>query len=348
MAKTIVGLDIGSEMLRAVEVEGGRSGRSKVLRHHEVAVPEGAVKNGEVVEPNTVSAALKHLWSTGGFRTKDVVLGVGNPKVLVRDLTVPRLSIKEIRAALPFQVQEILPVPVADALLDFYPVSEAVTESGRVVSGLLVAAVKEAVMSNVRATILAGLNPVEVDLIPFALTRVLARGPRSDGTVASVDVGATTTNVAITANGVPQFVRIIPVGGSDVTRALSGRLGITLEQAEIGKRQLGLISSPAAEHAEAAEVITELTRDLLNSLRNTLSFYVNSRQTSHIDRLVLSGGGSLLRNFPQALSELTRIPVVQESPFVHMPLTKGAADQEHAQQSINMSVALGLALRSAA
>lgn len=348
MGKSIVGVDIGSESLRAVEVEGSRRAQAVVLRFHEMALPEGAVKSGQVMEPNTVAAALKQLWSAGGFKSKNVVLGVGNPKVLVRELTVPKLSRREINAALPFQVQDMLPVPVADALLDFYPVSEGVSDTGPVVSGLLVAAVKEAVVSNVTAVQLAGLTPVEVDLIPFALNRVLVRGKNVMGTVGIIDIGASSTNVLITKDGVPQFVRIIPAGGSDVTRALAGRLGITPAQAENGKRQLGLRPEAVApEHAEAATIIYETASDLLNSLRNTLSFYVNSRQGQHIDRVILSGGGSELSSFGTALSEMTRIPVVQERAFDNVEVAKSARQSDEHRVG-NMSVALGLALGSVA
>lgn len=346
MAKTVVGVDIGSESLRAVEVEVGRKTRPTVVRWHEVALPEEAVKNGEVVEINTVAAGLKQLWSNAGFTTKKIVLGVGNSKVLVRDLTVPRLGLRELRASLPYQVQDMLPVPVVDALLDFYPVSESDSPTGPVVTGLLVAAVKEAVMANVAAAHQAGLSVTEVDLIPFALNRVHVRGPHAAGTVALVDVGANTTNVLITLDGVPQFVRIIPAGGSDVTKALSGRLGISAEKAEIGKRQLGLTAGPVVpEQLEAAEIIAELTRELLNSLRNTLSFYVNSRRAPQIDRVVLSGGGASMTSFAEALAELTRIPVTIGDPFDSVELGRSVAK---GPRPAAMGVALGLALGSAA
>lgn len=349
MGKTIVGVDIGSESLRAVEVEGGRGARPTVVRFHELPLPEGAVRNGEVVEVNTVAAVLKQLWSLGGFKSKKVVLGVGNSKVLVRELTVPKLGKREIRAALPFQVQDMLPVPVADAILDFYPISEGHAESGPTVTGLLVAAVKESVMSNVTAVLLAGLNPVEVDLIPFALNRVLLRGQHAEGTVALIDIGMSTTNVVITVDGVPQFVRIIPAGGADVTRAMTTRLGLAPEDAEAEKRNLGLRPATLGhDNREAVDVIQETSRDLLNSLRNTLSFFVNSRQGQHIDRVLLSGGGSLLGSFSTTLADLTRIPVFSERPFDTVALGKAAARSQSLKDSSNMTVALGLALGSAA
>jgi len=348
MAKSVVGVDIGTESVRGVEVVNARGPRPTVVRFHEIPMPEGAVRNGEVVEANTVAATLKQLWSAAGFKSRNVVLGVGNPKVLVRDLTVPRLGLKDIRAALPFQVQDILPVPVTDALLDFYPVSESETEQGPVVHGLLVAGVKESISQNVLAAQLAGLTPVGMDIIPFALNRVVSRSQHRAGTSAVIDVGAATTNVVIVSDGVPQFVRIVPAGGHDVTKTLVGRLNISPEQAELGKRHLGFAPSVVApEHEEAAQIVRDITGDLLNSLRNTLSFYVNSRQAPRIDRILLSGGGSEIARFAEALSEMTRIPVVTESPLAAVGVAKGAVRSERTRES-QMTVALGLALGSAA
>lgn len=344
MATSVVGLDIGTSSVRAVELQDADKAKPSVLRFDEVALPPGAVHGGEVVEPNTVATSLKRLWSQAGFRSKDVVLGMGNQRVLVRELSVPRMSIDRIRESLPFLVQELLPVPVADAVLDFYPVEEQDGESGPLVSGLLVAAVKEAVLANVRAAQLAGLTPVAVDLLPFALSRAIGTGAR--GITALVDIGAATTNVLILQNGVPQFARIIPAGGDDLTSALAGQLDISREDADRIKRTLGLASSkqlPDA-HRPAVEVIYAVTSELLGGIRNTISYFTNQRELTAIDQIVLSGGGAQLPGFARALSELTLVPVVDGDPFAGVNRPKGT--RSDADRS--MAVALGLALGSAA
>jgi len=347
MANGIVGIDIGSTSLRAVEVMDAAGSKPSIVRYHEEPLPAGAAESGEVVELNTIATAFRSLWVNGGFKSKDVVLGMGNQRVLARDLTVPKASIKQIREALPFQVQDLLLVPVADAILDFYPVSESESETGPVVNGLLVAAVKSAVMSNVKAVELAGLNPVGVDLIPFALTRVHLRGAAARGVVALIDVGSTTTSVIIANNGIPQFVRIIPAGGDDISRALVTRLEVTLPQAEQIKRSLGLSSAGVApEHRPAVEAIYEAASQLLTSLRNTLSYFVNARQQEGISRIILSGGGSKLYGLDAALSEITKLPVSSGGGFGEVQVAKTASKGTVATDS--MSVALGLALGSKA
>ncbi|MEO7349945.1 MAG: type IV pilus assembly protein PilM [Terrimesophilobacter sp.] len=347
MASTqIVGVDIGFDTVRAVEVTGVGTNKPSVTRFFSLALPEGAVKNGEVLEINTVAAVLRQLWSTAKFSSKDVVLGIGNAKVLVRDLTVPKLSQSEIRESLPTHVQEMLPVPVGEALLDFYPISESSTESGPVVNGLLVAAIKDAVLANVKAVQLAGLTPVGVDLIPFALMRLTSTA-RMVGNVAHIDIGARTTNVIVTTGGVPQFVRILANGGQDVTNAIEDRLSISRAEAENLKRSVGYSGAHAtAEQAELVSIVREVTGVLLSSLRNTLGYFANTRQNEPYSGIVLSGGGAQLFGFADALSEMTRIPVVLGDTFGSINVAKDAA--RGTQSQLGLNVALGLALGGAA
>lgn len=347
MAKRIVGVDIGNTSIRAVELSDPTGANPTVERFHQVPLPEGAARSGDVLEVHTVATALKRLWSEGGFKSRNVALGMGNQRVLARDLTVPRMPLARIRESLPFQVQEMLPVPVGDAILDFYPISEETTDQGPVINGLLVAAIKEAVMANVTAVQLAGLTPVEVDLIPFALTRVHMRGEAARGTVALIDVGSTTTNVVIATDGVPQFVRIIPGGGDEITSALVQRLGLTPEVAEQAKQTLGILTAGVApEHRPAIEVIYEQTGQLLNSLRNTLNYFVTSHPNEQITRIVLTGGASRLRGFASALGELTRVAVDTSDGFSGVRLSKSPA--QGGSSSEGMTIALGLALGGAA
>ncbi|MDY7529126.1 MULTISPECIES: type IV pilus assembly protein PilM [unclassified Cryobacterium] len=349
MTTSIVGIDIGSSVLRAVEVSDPQSVKPILLRYSQIGLPDGAVNSGEVIEPNTVAAALKQLWSSGGFKSKNVVLGMGNQRVLARDLSVPKMSLARIRETLPFEVQEMLPIPVAEALLDFYPISESEGENGPVVNGLLIAAVKSAVLANVKATQLAGLMTVDVDLIPFALTRILVSRPGIAGTVALVDIGGSTTSVVIATNGVPQFVRIIATGGDDISRALQDELKSTPEQAESAKCGLGLATGTVPEaDKRAVEVIYKIASEQLTSLRNTISYFVNTRPTNPVGQIVLSGRGGQLRGLPEALAEMTRMPVVVGDPFVTVGLARDVDANDLRLSGSTFAVALGLALGSAA
>lgn len=343
---TIVGVDIGSNAVRAVEVTGYDTAKPVITRQHEVALPDTSVRRGEVLEVATVTTALRRLWSSGGFKTKDVVLGLGGPRIFARDLSVPKAPLAQIRESLPFQVQDLLPVPVSDALLDFYPIAEEVGEHGPAVRGMLVAAIKEAVDANVAAVIGAGLRPVHVDLLAFALTRALAPRRTAQGRDVIVSMGASTTDIVVVDDGVPHFVRTIPNGGDDITRTLAARLQISPEQAEDAKRLIGM-GGPMlrAEDRPALEVIYEVVGELLNAIRSTLSYFATAKPEEMPRRILLSGGGALLVGLPTALSEVTGLPVVVAEPFGSVQRSKGAAAADREQQ-LSYTAAFGLALGS--
>jgi len=349
MATSVVGLDIGHGVLRGAEVSHARTAKPRLLRYHEVTFPVDATREGEVVEGDVLVRALKQLWSAGKFSTKNVVLGIGNQRVLTRDLAVPKVPLDRIKETLPFLVQDLLPIPIADAVLDFYPVSEGVGDNGPVIHGLLVATAKNAVLANVRAVQSAGLNPVDVDLVPFALTRALLAARSAAGTIALVHVGAETSCVVVATDGVPQFVRIIPSGGAEITSALVNGLGMDAATAESSKASLGLIREAyGSESSAASETVIRVTEDLLNSIRNTLSFYTNTRPNDRIEGIVLSGGGSRLRGFPAALEEQTRLQVELGDPTDRFAIARGIDVVSLPALLSSMAVALGLTLGSAA
>jgi type IV pilus assembly protein PilM len=346
MGGTVVGLDIGSASVRGVEVHGYDGGKPSIVRSAQVPLPEGAVRRGEVVEVATVSTALRRLWSTGGFKTKDVVLGMGGSRVFARDFVVPRGSYAEIRESLPFLVQDILPVPVADAILDFYPIAEQEGETSPMIAGLLVAATTDAVTANVSAAINAGLRPVHVDLIPFAVSRAISPVRSARGRDVLVSIGANTTNVVVVHDGVPHYVRMILNGGDDVTRAIATRLQWAPEQAEAAKRAVGMGGAMMrAEDRPVLEIVYEVVGELLTNIRTTLSYYAAAKPNAPVQRVLLSGGGAQLIGLPNALSELVGLPVAAADPLASVPTARAARGASREQQDA-YTTAFGLALGS--
>ncbi|MDX2024737.1 type IV pilus assembly protein PilM [Microcella sp.] len=349
MAGGVVGVDIGSSYLRAVEIDDAAKARPTVLRAHEVPLPDGSVKRGEILEVHTVASAFKRLWSAGGFRSKDVAMGIGGQSVIVRDLSVPRIPLAQIRESLPYQVQELLPVPVSEAVLDYYPINEGQNESGPVVNGLLVAAFKQAVSVNVTAATLAGLTPVSMDLLPFAMTRMHTQSSPTNGYAVHMNIGANATSIVIVQGGVPLFVRIVPAGGDDATRAIMTRLSVPRERAEGLKRELGLTGAGSTDEERlAAEVIHESTSELLTAVRNTLAYFAGVRTGVVFDHLSVAGGATRLRGLASALAESTRISVVPVNPVASVSLARSMRGHDSNEQMQTWITALGLAIGSAA
>lgn len=311
----VIGLDIGTTAVRAAELEFGNGGPAgpgtpTLVRYGQVALPAGVVRDGEAAEPSIVSDALRQLWTQAKFGSKDVVIGVGNQRVVVRELDLPWMPLPQLKASLPFQVQEMLPVSVDEALLDYYPTHTTDGPQGRTVHGMLVAAQRDTVTANVVAVEGAGLHPAMVDLNAFAIVRALARGDLAQRVVGFVDIGARLTNVVVANQGVPRLVRIIPMGGDHITDALASALHVGGPEAEQHKRQLGVGYAPPVGQEAAAEVIAGTSRTLVESIRNTLVYYAGNHPGQGIDVVVVTGGGAHLLGLGQYLSSASRLPVV--------------------------------------
>jgi type IV pilus assembly protein PilM len=237
--RTRIGVDVGSTAVRVAEVAAGEI--PVIVRAAQVPLPPGVVEAGEVRQPEVVAEALRELWSKAGVKSKQVHLGVGNQRVVVRELALPWLPEKELRDTLGFQVQEFIPMSADEAVLDFDPLGEMDQGGRRMVRILLVAAHRPMVNALVEAALAAKLDPQGVDLTPFAVTRAVGAGDDgldldSSGDEAIVDIGAQVTSICVHDRGVTRFVRMLPSGGRDITFALASALGVDDEMAERLKR----------------------------------------------------------------------------------------------------------------
>ncbi|MCU0266042.1 MAG: type IV pilus assembly protein PilM [Actinomycetia bacterium] len=347
--RTAIGLDIGTSGVRAAELSFGK-GEVTLAKFGQVALPEGAVRDGEVVDVAAVAEALKQLWAHTKFTSKKVVIGVANQKVIVRQVDLPWLPEDELHESLAFQVQDFVPMPVEHAVLDFYTLEESVNDAGaRMVRGLLVAASREMVLNAVHAVQKAGLVPMMVDLSSFAVLRSLARtdhlGMGSE-VEALVDVGARVTNIVVHQGGVPRFIRILLMGGQDLTDAVADRMGVSPAQAEAMKQELGLVDSAAAMDAQAAvRVIDSAAASFVDEVRGSLDYYMASSGSSQISRLLLTGGGGRLAGLAQRLETATRIPVEHGNPLAALSLGRTGLSPEQIQFVEPLAVVpVGLAL----
>ncbi len=342
--RTAIGLDIGTSSVRAAQVTISK-GSPVLERFGQVALPAGVVRDGEVVDPDAVAEAIKTLWSQAKFTKKDVVLGISNQKVVVRLVDLPWMPADELKAALKFQVADLVPMPVEEAVLDFVPLEEVMTDSTRLLRGLLVAASQDAVLDSIRAAQKAGLRVKTVDLTPFAVLRVAGTTDSLGlaGPEAVVDVGAKVTNIVVHEGGVPKFVRILLLGGDDVTGAVVERLGIPVAEAERIKRDPNAGNDPAT--ADARRVIDTALNEFVDEVRGSVDYFVAMSGGRPLSRLVLSGGGSLCSGLAQRLATAVRTPVEYGRPFSTVSLGSTGLSPEQLQFVEPLSaVPVGLAM----
>ncbi|MBI1377167.1 MAG: type IV pilus assembly protein PilM [Frankiales bacterium] len=328
--RTAIGLDIGTSSVRAAQVTVAK-GSAVLDRFGQVGLPPGAVRDGEVADPDAVADALKVLWSRAKFTKKDVVLGISNQKVFVRLVQVPWMPESELRASLKFQVADLVPMPIDEAVLDFVPLEETTAESSRLIRGLLVAASEDMVLGSIRACQKAGLKVTTADLTPFAVLRSAGTNDPLglSGPEAVVDVGARVTNIVVHEAGVPKFVRILLLGGDDITGVMVERLGIPTAEAERLKRDHAALSAPAA--GEAKRVIDQALAEFVDEVRGSVDYYIATSGSRPLSRLVLSGGGSLADGLAQRLATAVRTQVEYGRAFQTLTVGKTGLAPEQVQ-----------------
>jgi type IV pilus assembly protein PilM len=347
VARVRVGVDVGSTGVRAAELSVG-SDPPALVRAAQVPLSPGAVVDGEVKEPEAVTEAIKELWRRGGFRSKEVTMGVGNQRVVVREVTVPSIPPKELRQSLPFQVGELIPIPMEDAVLDFDVLEEFDQDEGRMVRLLVVAAQREMVDTLVQTAVSAKLRPIGVDLVPFALVRAVGTSDglgleeADAGGEAVVDVGADVTNICVHERGVAKFVRILPSGGHDVTSAIASSLGLPEEQAEALKRGTPGEGGPPPESAR--QILDSRASVLVDEIRSSFDFYQAQSPGARVSRVLVTGGSSKLPGLLELIAERVRAQVEPGHAFTKVRPQLAMDEETMAEAEPLLAVAVGLAL----
>ncbi|SFS02635.1 Type IV pilus assembly protein PilM [Microbacterium sp. cf046] len=302
MARTVVALEVTEESVRAAEVTVARS--PQLVGYGEVPLPADAAKDSEIIDPGAIAVALRQLWTGARFKAKEVTLGVASRRILVREYTTQAMRPDLLRDALPYQVQDLLPVPASQAVLDFFPLSQ----EGDQVSGLLVAAVSESIEQIISTLDKVKIRTRHVDLTSFGLARASTAVSGPGESVAVVFVGDHTTQVVVARGGVPQFVRILPI---DMPTAAVARRSGQVEHL--------LVEQHAPETIPAGAIRTRGTQrgianspavtDLAGRVRSTLSFFATRPGAVPLSTVLVSGAGIAAEGALAALTNALDVPI---------------------------------------
>ncbi|MGZ6979938.1 MAG: type IV pilus assembly protein PilM [Acidimicrobiia bacterium] len=321
MARRLIGLDIGTNAVRVVELEP-TADLPRVTSFGQVALPLDAMRDGEVIDVAAVTAAIQRLWKELSLRKGEVRVGVASPRVLVRTVDLPVMSEPDLAGALRFQAQELIPIPLDEAVLDFQvlellPVAEPAadgTPPAQMQRVLLAAAHRDTVGNLVAAVRAAGLSVAAVDLVPLALIRAIGRrvSDNGSGAEAIVSVGGGVTVMVVHEAGLPRFVRVLGLGGRLLTDAIARDLEIPFDQAEALKRQTSQAPEQIAERARDA--MARPLADLVEQIRGSLDYYRAQPGSPRLLRVTLTGGASVTPGLSEQLRDLVGLPVEPATP----------------------------------
>jgi type IV pilus assembly protein PilM len=258
-AADVVGLDIQPGHVAAVQAHV--NGAITVEQAAGAPLPADIVREGEVLDEGVLADTLRELFKDGGLDRR-VRLGVANQRTVLRTLDLPPVNDrKEIEAAVRFQAQEQVPMPLSNAVLDFHALGIVETPEGQRQRVVLVAAQRDMIQRLLAAVRDAGLRPEGIDLSAFALIRSLYRpDPEHSGRVLYLNVDGL-TNMAIAEGTLCRFTRVVGGGIEAMASQLAERRSIPLVEARTLLAAADLTLQPAPEPVAQA-IVAEAEAEL--------------------------------------------------------------------------------------
>src|ERR1700720_2080298 len=227
--KVLVGLDIGSSSIKAVELKSTKQGYELVSFGLE-ALAQDTVVDGAIMDAPLVAGAISNIFETQKIKTKNVATAVSGHSVIVKRVSLPMMTEDELYDRIQSEASQHIPFDIADVNLD-HQLLESVDSQMDV---LLVAVKKDKILNHTNVLAQSGKTPVVVDIDAFGLQNCFEMNyePDAGQTVALLNIGASVMNINIVRGGIPLFTRDVSVGGNQFTDALQKELDLSYEDAE--------------------------------------------------------------------------------------------------------------------
>jgi type IV pilus assembly protein PilM len=344
-SKSVVGLDIGSSAVKAVELKAAGKGY-KVAAFAVEPVPPDSIVDGAIIDGTSVADAIKRLFENKAFKTKEVAASLSGNAVIVKKINLPVMTEAELSESIYWEAEQYIPFDIQDVNLDYQILNPGTSgESGGTMEVLLVAAKKEKIADYTGVISQAGRTAVVVDVDAFALQNAYEAnyGLEAGQVVVLLNAGASAININILTGDQSVFTRDISIGGNSYTEAVQKELNLPFESAEQLKKGQAV---EGTSFDDVKPVLQTMTENVMLEVQKTFDFFKASASSDRIDRIVLSGGASRVHGFAEALQERFNTTVEFFDPFHKIafdPAKFGVDDPENLLPSA--AVAVGLALR---
>lgn len=357
-----VGIDLEQSSIAGAQVRGAKTGQT-LMAAAVRALPEGLVFEGEVVDVEGLAGELKAFWKEAGFSGRRLRLGVANQKIVVRTMEFPLIDEKELEAAIQFQAQEAIPIPLDDAILDYQVLATVPGEEGAGKQKvLIVAAQRDMIARFVEVAKKASLSVEGIDLQAFALTRAVSPavafidqggGAQAGEATALVHIGSGITNLVVAAGGAPQFTRVINLGCEALVQALVTHRGISHDEADSLRLRVGVSGGTdegvddleAETLAEIHQALDAASEAFADEIRRSIDYYHSQEPDGQIAGLLITGEGALTRHMPEYLTEALHLPVSLGNALQRLTENRSKLSQAELEaMAPRLAIAIGLAL----
>ena len=333
----VVGLDMGSDTVKAVILRRSRGGWT-LVGAAEVPMPETGTS-----DPEATAEALRQVFDTLRVRRGRIAAALSGHAVIVKRLSLPAMNDAELAEAIPWEAEQYIPFDLAEVQLDYQVLPADPSRSSTDV--LLVAAKKERIEERADAIVRSGRQPVILDLEAFALVNAYEanHADRNDSLTVLVHAGRTGTIVCLLEHGQLVLTRDIALGGQTHTDALMRDLNVESTTAERLKHS-GRPLVPGVDPEHVSSILRDVTAQLVGEISKSIDFYRTTAPAERITRIVLSGGACEAEGLSAQLGAEFEAPVEVFDPFLKIA-RGGRRPSAIDGTGPSYAVAVGLAMR---
>ncbi|MEX0918500.1 MAG: type IV pilus assembly protein PilM [Candidatus Paceibacterota bacterium] len=344
---SVIGIDFGSSSIKIIQLRNEK-GQAVLETYGELSTgPYGNLAVGQVVNlpPEKLSSLLNDLFIEANVTTRDGALAIPLRSSLLVPMELPDVGEDNLDEVIPIEARKYIPVPIAEVALDWWvlPKTEAKKDGPIKTPRLevfMVAIHKDTLRQYEQTAKLAQVNPRFFEIETFSAMRSVLRDNR--GVSAIVDIGAASTKMVIVDAGTVKLSHTINKGSQDVTLAISRSMNIPFAKAEEVKRKVGLAEKVGAD--DLIKVASPIVEYICAEVSRVMVDYQKKRNRS-VDKVILIGGGALLKGLKEVATENIYAPVEFGSPFNRVE-APAFLDKVLGEIGPSFAVSIGLALRA--
>ena len=337
----VVGLDIGSHAIKVCQLKQTSSGY-EIITLGSTVLPEGAVEDGTLNDPEIVSKAISDLFQNLKIKNKKVGFSISGYSVIVKKLNLAVMEDAQLEEHIMAEAEQYIPFDIEDVYLDFQDLKTGLKETDRT-DVMLVAAKKEIVDDYLEMLRSLNLNPVIVDVDGFALENTYEFNYQKDENVALVDIGASKMSINILSQGISVVARDIIVGSRQLTEQIQNVFDLEFEEAEALK--LGSTQDDD-KRAEIEEIFSTTCTQWILEIKKAIDLYHSNHPDQPLKKLIVSGGGAKVAGLVDFLAQETDLKVEIFNPFLNMVSNSKKIDPNYLKNiGPEMAIATGIAIR---
>ncbi len=344
-----LGIDIGGSGIKLVELQNF-NGTARLLTYGFSEDLEPEISGGWHKDVKYTAKIINEICGRAGTKSRNAVASLSAFSVFSSIINLANVGHKDIASAVYWEAKKVVPLPLEEMILDWKVINgngaedkgrhgedKKVNDNLRV---LLTGAPKTLVKKYINIFKEAQINLLSLETETLSLIRSLVGGDKS--TVMIVKIGASTTDISVVSDDIPMLNRSLDVGGMTITQAISNNLDIGAQRAEQFKYDLGITSLESND-----DIVPKIIAETIGPIVNEIKYMIELFQSKHkqkIEKIILSGGSSLIPNFVNYLAKILNINVIIGDPWsrISYPVELKPVLMEMGPR---FAVAIGLAMR---